>query len=82
MTVQPYACACLEPRFLKGGILEVAVSGVERTDYGAAGYTLRTAHTRYPKTYSRPDGGTASCPEGGMTEDGGTVAVCDFTRQP
>lgn len=82
VTVRPYACSCLEPRFLKGGVLEVTVSGVDRTGYGAAEYTLRTAHTGSPKTYSRPDGSTASCPVGGVSADGGTVSVCDFTRQP
>jgi hypothetical protein len=84
VTVQPYACSCLEPRFLSGGTLTVAVGGVDRTDYGQADYTLRTAHTGYPRTYSRLDGGTASCPasDGGVTADGGTVPGCYFTRQP
>lgn len=84
VTVQPYACSCFEPRFLRGGTLSVSVGGVDRTDYGQADYTLRTAHTGYPKTYSRLDGGTASCPasDGGVTADGGTVPGCFFTRQP
>ncbi|MFL5358652.1 cell-cell cohesion protein MtsF [Archangium sp.] len=78
VTVQPYACSCLEPRFLRGGTLTVAVGGVDRTDYGQADYTLRTAHTAYPQTYSRLDGGTASCPA--PAPDGGPG--CSFTRQP
>ncbi len=81
VTVQPYACACFEPRFLRGGTLEVSVSAVDRADYAPADYTLRTAHTGYPRTYSTLDGGTASCPglEGGGTAEGG---ACVFTRQP
>lgn len=84
VTVQPYACSCLEPRFLKGGTLRVSVGAVDRMDYGQADYTLRTAHTGYPRTYSTLDGGTASCPrqEGGGTADGGMTPACVFTRQP
>ncbi len=85
VTVRPYACSCLEPRFLRGGSLKVAVSGVDRTDYGQADYTLRTAHSGYPKTYP-VDGGTASCPrpDAGTDADGGTVYTpgCFFSRQP
>jgi hypothetical protein len=77
VTVQPYACSCFEPRFLRGGTLTVAVGGVDRTDYGQADYTLRTAYTGYPQSYSRLDGGTASCP----ASDGGAPG-CYFTRQP
>lgn len=84
VTVRPYACSCLEPRFLRGGTLEVAVGAVDRMDYGQADYTLRTAHTTYPRTYSTLDGGSASCPrqDGGVTADGGLVPACVFTRQP
>ncbi|PTL81937.1 cell-cell cohesion protein MtsF [Vitiosangium sp. GDMCC 1.1324] len=84
VTVQPYACSCFEPRFLRGGSLMVAVGGVDRTDYGQADYTLRTAYTSYPKSYTRLDGGTASCPapDGGVTADGGAAPGCYFTRQP
>jgi hypothetical protein len=85
VTVRPYACSCLEPRFLRGGSLKVAVSGVDRTDYGQADYTLRTAHSGYPKTYP-VDGGTASCPrpDAGTDADGETVYTpgCFFSRQP
>jgi hypothetical protein len=79
VTVLPYACACFEPRFLRGGTLTVSVSAVDRMDYGQAGYTLRTAYTRYPRTYSTLDGGTASCPR--PDPDAG-VPGCVFTRQP
>ncbi|WP_375771160.1 cell-cell cohesion protein MtsF [Archangium gephyra] len=84
VTVQPYACSCLEPRFLRGGTLKVAVGAVDRMDYGQADYTLRTAYTSYPRTYSTLDGGTASCPrqDGGVTADGGMTPACVFTRQP
>ncbi|HZI02706.1 MAG TPA: cell-cell cohesion protein MtsF, partial [Archangium sp.] len=82
--VQPYACSCLEPRFLEGGTLQVSVGAVDRMDYGQANYTLRTAHTGYPRTYSTLDGGTASCPrqDGGVTADGSMTPACVFTRQP
>ncbi|MCY1074996.1 cell-cell cohesion protein MtsF [Archangium lansingense] len=81
VTVQPYACACLEPRFIRGGIVEVSVRAVDRKDYAPADYTLRTAHTDYPKTYSTLDGGTASCP--GHVAGGTAMApACVFTRQP
>jgi hypothetical protein len=83
VTVQPYACSCFEPRFLRGGSLQVAVSGVDRTDYGQADYTLRTAHTTYPKSYTTLDGGSASCPRPeGNSPDGGPAPGCVFTRQP
>ncbi|QRN95485.1 cell-cell cohesion protein MtsF [Archangium violaceum] len=84
VTVQPYACSCLEPRFMRGNVLKVAVSGVDRMDYGQADYTLRTAHTGYPKSYTTLDGGSASCPvpDGGTFADGGAVPGCFFTRQP
>ncbi|MFY0564643.1 hypothetical protein ACN28E_12380 [Archangium lansingense] len=79
VTVQPYACACLEPRFIRGGIVEVSVRAVDRKDYAPADYTLRTAHTDYPKTYSTLDGGTASCP--GPVAGGAAMApACVFTR--
>ena len=80
VTVRPQACACFEPRFLRGGTLEVFVSAVDRVDYGQANYTLRTAYTGYPRTYSTPDGGTASCPL--PRGDGGVVPGCVFSRQP
>lgn len=77
VTVRPYACSCFEPRFLRGGILEVFVRAVDRMDYGQADYTLRTAYTGYPRTYSTLDGGTASCPR-----PEGVMPGCVFTRQP
>ncbi|AKJ06102.1 hypothetical protein ATI61_110151 [Archangium gephyra] len=80
VTVRPYACSCFEPRFLRGGILHVYVSAVDRSDYGPANYTLRTAYTGYPRTYSTLDGGTASCPR--PEGEGGVVPGCVFTRQP
>jgi hypothetical protein len=91
VTVQPYACACLERRFIQGGTLKVAVSAAERTDYEPVRYTLRTAYTDYPKGYAVDAGITAQCPapvqDGGIPlEDGGTQPVytggCQFTRQP
>ncbi|RYZ34913.1 MAG: hypothetical protein EOO71_37445 [Myxococcaceae bacterium] len=80
VTVAPYACACLERRFIQGGTLKVAVSATERSDYGRVGYTLRTGYGDYPRTYTAPDGGSpTSCPA--PTQDGGTwVGGCQFTR--
>ncbi|RKH29332.1 hypothetical protein D7Y13_38955 [Corallococcus praedator] len=80
VTVAPYACACLERRFIQGGTLKVAVSATERSDYGRVGYTLRTGYGDYPRTYTAPDGGSPTqCPA--PTQDGGTwVGGCQFTR--
>lgn len=93
VTVLPYACSCLEPRFIKGGTLKVAVSATERTDYAPVHYTLRTAYTDYPKRYGVDGGSTLECPrptasaDGGVSDgDGGTVPQfnqgCFYTRQP
>jgi hypothetical protein len=91
VTVQPYACSCLEPRFLRGGTLKVAVSATERTDYEPVRYTLRTAYTDYPQRYGTDGGSTVECPrpvlDGGVPDgDGGTIAQyapgCFYTRQP
>lgn len=91
VTVQPYACSCLEPRFLKGGTMKVAVSATERTDYTPVRYTLRTAYADYPQRYATDGGSTVECPrpvqDGGVPDgDGGTVAQyapgCFYTRQP
>ncbi|WP_404365157.1 hypothetical protein ACIHQR_33160 [Corallococcus coralloides] len=80
VTVAPYACACLERRFIRGGTLKVAVSATERTDYTPVGYTLRTGYGDYPRGYTAADGGApTSCPA--PTQDGGTwVGGCQFTR--
>lgn len=80
VTLRPYACTCLEPRFIRGGTLDVAVSAVDRTDHVPVQYTLRTAYTDYPKSYAT-DGGTATCPAPQL--DAGTwLPGCLFTRQP
>jgi hypothetical protein len=79
-TVLPYACSCLEPRFIRGGTVRVDVSATERTDYERVNYSVRTAYTDYPKSYGS-DGGTRSCPAPQM--DGGTwIPGCRFTLQP
>jgi hypothetical protein len=80
VTLRPYACTCLEPRFIRGGTLDVAVSAVDRTDHVPVQYTLRTAYTDYPQSYGT-DGGTATCPPPQL--DAGTwLPGCRFTRQP
>ncbi|NBD07737.1 hypothetical protein FOF48_01370 [Corallococcus sp. Z5C101001] len=80
VTVAPYACACLERRFIKGGTLKVAVSATERTDYERVGYTLRTGYGDYPRGYTAADGGAPTqCPAPAL--DGGTwVGGCQFTQ--
>jgi hypothetical protein len=90
-TVLPYACSCLEPRFVRGGTLRVDVSATERESYARLNYSVRTAYTDYPKTYT-VDGGTNTCPaprqDGGTPlPDGGTTPItwtpgCQFTLQP
>lgn len=89
VTLQPYACACLEPRFIRGGKMKVAVSAAERTDYAPVQYTLRTAYADYPKSYTTDAGIVKSCPaqgqDGGVAgPDGGVTPNpgCYFTRQP
>jgi hypothetical protein len=79
-TVLPYACSCLEPRFIRGGTVRVDISATERTDYERVNYSVRTAYTDYPKSYDA-DGGPRSCPAPQM--DGGSWAPgCRFTLQP
>ncbi|MDC0713806.1 cell-cell cohesion protein MtsF [Stigmatella sp. ncwal1] len=90
-TVLPYACSCLEPRFVRGGTLRVDVSATERETYDRLNYSVRTAYTDYPKSYA-VDGGTSLCPapqqDGGTPlPDGGTTPItwtrgCQFTLQP
>ncbi|WP_224242070.1 cell-cell cohesion protein MtsF [Hyalangium gracile] len=86
-TVLPYACSCLEPRFIKGGTVRVDVTAAERDSYERVNYTVRAAHTDYPQSYA-VDGGTRMCPapqpDGGTLADGGTAWTpgCRFTLQP
>jgi hypothetical protein len=90
-TVAPYACSCLEPRFIRGGTVRVDVSATEREDYERVNYSVRTAHADYPKGYGA-DGGMRLCPaprqDGGTAlADGGVSPVgwvpgCRFTLQP
>jgi hypothetical protein len=78
--VQPYACSCLEPRFVRGGTIRVDVSATERTAYDRVNYSVRTAYTDYPKSYAT-DGGAQQCPAPQL--DGGAwVPGCRFTLQP
>jgi hypothetical protein len=76
-TVLPYACSCLEPRFIKGGTLRVDVSAAERDSYERVNYSVRTAYTDYPKSYTS-DGGVRQCPA--PLADAGPG--CKFTLQP
>lgn len=84
VTVQPYACSCLEPRFVRGGTLQVRVRAEARDDWAPVRYTVRLAQTAYPRTYA-VDGGTASCPapEPLALADGGTAYApgCRFAGQ-
>ncbi|HEX8699713.1 MAG TPA: cell-cell cohesion protein MtsF [Myxococcaceae bacterium] len=91
-TVAPYACSCLEPRFIRGGTVRVDVTATERESYEPLPYSVRSAYADYPKGYSTDGGVVRSCPaprmDGGTAlPDGGTSPVgwvpgCDFTRQP
>jgi hypothetical protein len=79
-TVAPYACSCLEPRFIRGATVRVDVTATERESYEPVNYSVRSAYADYPKSYGA-DGGTRSCPV--VRQDGGTyLPGCDFTRQP
>ncbi|MBZ4414966.1 hypothetical protein [Myxococcus sp. RHSTA-1-4] len=81
VTVAPYACGCLERRFIRGGTMRVDVSAESRTDYERVNYTLRTGYAVYPTSYTVDGGASVSCPA--PVQDGGTwVGGCNFTRQP
>ncbi|MCY1016507.1 hypothetical protein [Pyxidicoccus sp. MSG2] len=92
VTLAPYACGCLERRFIHGGTMRVDVSASERLDYERVNYTLRTGYGAYPQSYSVDGGASVSCPaptqDGGTTlPDGGAAPMgwsggCVFTRQP
>ncbi len=57
--------------------MRVDVSAAERDSYERVNYSVRTAYTDYPKSYSA-DGGTRQCPA--PPPDGGPG--CRFTLQP
>ncbi|NVJ17001.1 hypothetical protein [Myxococcus sp. AM010] len=91
VTLAPYACGCLERRFIRGGTLRVDVTASERLDYERVNYTLRTGYGDYPQSYPVDGGSTVSCPvvtDGGTTPDadGGVIQNyaegCNFTYQP
>ncbi|WP_205519698.1 hypothetical protein [Pyxidicoccus caerfyrddinensis] len=92
VTLAPYACGCLERRFIHGGTMRVDVSASERLDYERVNYTLRTGYGTYPQSYTVDGGASVSCPvpaqDGGTTlPDGGVTPLgwgggCVFTRQP
>ncbi|MCK8497526.1 hypothetical protein [Myxococcus fulvus] len=88
VTLAPYACGCLEGRFVRGGKMRVDVSASERNSYEQVGYTLRTGYADYPQSYTRDGGVTTQCPgpaDAGTDPDGGVAPLsggCVFTRQP
>ncbi|ATB45745.1 hypothetical protein [Corallococcus macrosporus] len=91
VTLAPYACGCLERRFIRGGTLRVDVTASERLDYERVDYTLRTGHGDYPQSYPVDGGTTVACPavtDGGTTPDGDGGVIqnyaggCNFTYQP
>jgi len=69
-------CFCVEPRFVKGGVMYLAVTGINRTTYADAPYTVNTAFSSYPQSYTGSDGSTHACPTG----DGG-LPTCHFCDQ-
>ena len=70
VTLTEEGCPCLEPRFLRGGVLRMRVSAVERTAYAPVRYTLRTAWDDHPRSFAS-GAGSVQCP-----------AQCAFTREP
>ncbi|MCE9669402.1 hypothetical protein LY474_16450 [Myxococcus stipitatus] len=86
VTLAPYACGCLEPRFIRGKKMRVDVSASERTANEPVDYTLRTAYGPYPQKYVRDGGAEVECPTADAdagTSDGGALGPnCVFTRQP
>lgn len=92
VTLAPYACGCLERRFIHGGTMRVDVSASERLDYERVNYTLRTGYGAYPQSYTVDGGASVACPapvqDGGTAlPDGGVTPLgwaggCVFTRQP
>ena len=82
VTLAPYACGCLERRFIRGGTMRVDVSATERLDYERVNYTLRTGYGAYPQSYTVDGGASVSCPA--PVQDGGSqwTGGCVFTRQP
>ncbi|MFP2904451.1 hypothetical protein ACLESD_05225 [Pyxidicoccus sp. 3LFB2] len=92
VTLAPYACGCLERRFIRGGTMRVDVAAAERLDYERVNYTLRTGYGAYPQSYTVDGGASVACPapvsDGGTAlPDGGVTPItwgggCVFTRQP
>ncbi len=78
VTAEPAGCFCFEPRFVRGQRFFVKVGAVDRDSYEPLQYTLRTAYTDYPKSFTL-DGGARSCPAP-VPDGGGFAAGCRFTR--
>ena len=76
VTLLPFGCGCLEPRFVRGGTMFVTVSAAERMSYAPVPYTLRMAYSAYPKSYLGPGDVSRSCPAPMGTEPG-----CRFSIQ-
>ena len=74
VTTSAYGCPCIETRFVQGGFFRMSVRALDRTDYAPTPYTLRTAWTTYPQSYTAANGTTQSCPAPGPG------AGCVFTR--
>lgn len=82
VTATAAGCFCLERRFMKGGKLYMTVTNVDRNNYDIASYTLRTAYTDYPKSYTTPTK-TIACPAPVMVA-GPPISYtggCRFTNQ-
>ncbi|MBF5043264.1 hypothetical protein FGE12_12765 [Aggregicoccus sp. 17bor-14] len=84
-TLTDEACACFEPRFVRGGTLRLQVSAVGRTSYAPVHYAVRTAWAPYPRSFTLGTS-TVSCPApvANTLPDGGVSwsPGCAFTREP
>ena len=66
VTVQPNACFCFEPQFLKYGTFYLAVTGADRRDWTDTSYTVTTGITSYPQSFQIA-GTTYQCPSPSST---------------
>jgi hypothetical protein len=77
-TVLSTACFCFEPRLIKGGYVNLIVSGVDRDTYDPVNYTVKTSVAPYPQNYVE---GTGACPAPQSDGMGGFKPGCLFTQQ-
>jgi hypothetical protein len=59
---KPNQCLCLESRFVAGGDIYMAVSGVDRASYDSAGYSVTTSAAPYNEGPTNWTGMSQTCP--------------------